>query len=121
MMLATHVDPRGMIRVFEKLEEEQQRQFDSMNKDEKKADPEKKDSVENDSKKTDKEVKDSDKKGGAAPPEWTQYLSTHPEGNNRVEVLKKMAKASTAKPRPLLPDFDWKSMHRETKESGFIF
>ena len=116
MMLATHVDPRGMVRVFEKLEEEQQRQLKSMNKDKKKAEPEKKDSKE-----TDKEAKDSDKKGGTAPPEWTQYLSTHPEGNDRVEVLKKLSEHSVQKPRPLLPDFDWKSMYRETKESGFIF
>ena len=46
-----------------------------------------------------------------------KYLSTHPAGEDRVEILKKMAEASTTKPRPLLPDFDWKSMHRETKES----
>jgi len=54
-------------------------------------------------------------------PEWMKYLSTHPAGEDRVEVLKKMAEASTAKPRPLLPDFDWKSMHRKTKDSKFIF
>jgi len=116
MMLATHVDPQGMIRVFEKLEEEQHRQLNSMKKDKKTADPEKKDSAENDSKKKDKE--------GITLPEWTNYLSTHPEGNDRVEVLKKLSKHSVQKPRPLLPGFDWKSMHRETKEtkdSNFIF
>jgi len=116
MMLATHVDPQGMIRVFEKLEEEQHRQLNSMKKDKKTADPEKKDSVEKDSKKTDKE--------GITLPEWTNYLSTHPEGNDRVEVLKKLSEHSVQKPRPLLPGFDWKSMHRETKEtkdSNFIF
>jgi len=116
MMLATHVDPRGMIRVFEKLEEEQHRQLESMKKDKKSADSEKKDSAENDSKKTDKK--------GITLPEWTSYLSTHPEGNDRVEVLKKLSEHSVQKPRPLLPGFDWKSMHRETKEtkdSNFIF
>jgi predicted Zn-dependent protease len=116
MMLATQVDPRGMIRVFEKLEEAQHQQLESMEKSKKKSDSEKKDSKE-----TDKEVKGSDKKGGMAPPEWTQYLSTHPEGEDRVEVLKKLSKHSVQKPRPLLPGFDWKTMHRETKESGFIF
>jgi predicted Zn-dependent protease len=121
MILATHVDPQGMIRVFEKLEEAQHQQMKSKKKNKKDADPEKKDSAKSDSKETDKEVKGSDKKGGIAPPEWSQYLSTHPEGSDRVEVLTKMAEASTAKPRPLLPDFDWKSMHREIKESGFIF
>ena len=116
MMLATHVDPRGMIRVFEKLEEEQHRQLESMKKDKKSADSEKKDSAEKDSKKTDKK--------GITLPEWTSYLSTHPEGNDRVEVLKKLSEHSVQKPRPLLPGFDWKSMHRETKEtkdSNFIF
>jgi len=116
MMLATHVDPRGMIRVFEKLEEEQHRQLESMKKDKKSADSEKKDSAEKDSKKTDKK--------GITLPEWTNYLSTHPEGNDRVEVLKKLSEHSVQKPRPLLPGFDWKSMHRETKEtkdSNFIF
>ena len=118
MMLATHVDPRGMIRVFEKLEEEQQRQLDSMNnnkkKSKKKSEPDKKGSVEKD-----KATQDSDKEGIL--PEWTKYLSTHPEGNDRVEVLKKLSEHPAHKPKPLLPDFDWKIMHRETKESGFIF
>ena len=94
MMLATHVDPRGMIRVFEKFEEQHN-----------KSESTKKDSV----------------KGGEAPPKWTKYLSTHPESNNRVEVLKKLSEHSVQKPRPLLPDFDWKTMYRETKESDFIF
>jgi predicted Zn-dependent protease len=121
MMLATHVDPQGMIRVFEKLEEAQHRQMASEKNNKKNADPDKKDSAKNNSKETDKEVKGSDKKGGMAPPEWTQYLSTHPEGSDRVEVLKKLSANSVHKPKPLLPGFDWKSMHRETKESGFIF
>ena len=114
MMLATHVDPLGMIRVFEKLEE-QHNKPESTKKDKKKADPEKKDSKE-----TDKEAKGSEKEG-EAPPEWTQYLSTHPEGNDRVEVLKKLSEHSVEKPRPLLPDFDWKTMYKKTKESDFIF
>jgi predicted Zn-dependent protease len=71
MMLATHVDPQGMIRVFEKLEEAQHRQMASEKNNKKNADPDKKDSAKNNSKETDKEVKGSDKKGGMAPPEWT--------------------------------------------------
>ena len=95
--------------------------MESKKKNKKNADPEKKDSAKSDSKETNKEVKGSDKKGGIAPPEWTQYLSTHPEGSDRVDVLKKLSAHSVQKPRPLLPGFDWKSMHRETKETGFIF
>lgn len=115
MMLAAHVDPRGMVRVFEKLEEAQRRQLKSMKQDKKKAGSEKKNSAENNSKEKDKE--------GITLPEWTKYLSTHPEGSDRVEVLKKLSEHSVQKPRPLLPGFDWKSMHRKTKDkdSGFIF
>ena len=54
-------------------------------------------------------------------PEWMKYLSTHPAGGDRVEVLKKLSRHSAQKSNPLLPDFDWKSMHRETKETDFIF
>jgi Zn-dependent protease with chaperone function len=120
MVLATQVDPRGMVRVFEKLEEEQHRQMESLKKDKKKEDPQEKNSAEKPSKEKDKEEKDSDQKGITLP-EWTKYLSTHPEGNDRVQVLIKMSEHPAQKPKPLLPDFDWKSMHRETKDSGFIF
>jgi Zn-dependent protease with chaperone function len=124
MMLATRVDPRGMVRVFEKLEEEQHRQLESMkenkSKNKKKSDPKEKKSAKKDSKKKDKEDKVSDEKGITLP-EWTKYLSTHPEGEDRVEVLKKMSEHPSQKAKPLLPGFDWKSMHRETKESDFIF
>ncbi len=119
MMLAAQVDPQGMVRMFESLEREQQRQMESRNKDKKKADPEEK-SPEKDS---EEDVPDGKRRAGeeSSTLEWMKYLSTHPAGEDRVEVLKKMAEASTAKPRPLLPDFDWKSMHRKTKDSKFIF
>ena len=126
MMLAAQVEPSGMIRIFEKLEEEQHRQLESLEKNNgKKADPEEKKSAKKDSKEEDKQVKDKAEKDsgkkGITLPEWTKYLSTHPEGEDRVAVLKKLSKRATKKPRPLLPNFDWKSMHRETKESDFIF
>jgi len=120
MVLATQIDPSGMVRVFEKLEEAQHRQLESGKKDKKKAGPEKK----SPGKDSEEDAPDGKRGAGEEPrrtPEWMEYLSTHPAGEDRVEVLKKMAEASTAKPRPLLPDFDWKSMHRETKDSKFIF
>jgi predicted Zn-dependent protease len=119
MMLAAQVDPQGMVRMFESLEREQQRQMGSRNKDKNKVDPEEK-SPEKDS---EEDAPDGKRRAGeeSSTPEWMKYISTHPAGEDRVEVLKKMAEASTAKPRPLLPDFDWKSMHRETKDSKFIF
>ena len=118
MMLAAQVDPQGMVRMFESLEREQHRQLESGKKDKKKVDPKEK-SPKKDSKENTPDGKRRDGESGT--PEWMKYLSTHPAGEDRVEILKKMAKAPTAKPRPLLPDFDWKSMHRETKEPGFIF
>jgi predicted Zn-dependent protease len=119
MMLAAQVDPQGMVRMFESLEREQQRQMGSRNKDKNKVDPEEK-SPEKDS---EEDAPDGKRRAGeeSSTPEWMKYISTHPAGEDRVEILKKMAEASTAKPRPLLPDFDWKSMHRETKDSKFIF
>jgi len=120
MMLAAQVDPQGMVRMFEQLEREQHRQQESLKKDKKKTGSEEKDFVESDSEEKDKEEKDSDKIVVTLQ-EWTKYFSTHPAGEDRVETLKKMAEASTAKTRPLLPDFDWKSMHQETKESDSIF
>jgi Zn-dependent protease with chaperone function len=123
MVLASRVDPKGMIRVFEKLEEEQHRQLESLEKDGKKEDSKDKNSAEKDSKKQGKAEKNSDKKGLALP-EWMKYLSTHPEGGDRVEVLNKLSEVAIAKPRPLLPGFDWKSMYRtpeEPEDSTFIF
>jgi Zn-dependent protease with chaperone function len=113
-----------MVRVFEKLEEEQHRQLESMkknkSKNENKSDPKEKKSAKKDSKEKDEEDKITDDEGITLP-EWTKYLSTHPKGDDRVEVLKKMSKHPPHKSEPLLPGFDWKSMHRETKESNFIF
>jgi predicted Zn-dependent protease len=120
MMLAAQVDPQGMVRVFESLERAQHRQPKSNKKDKKQTDPEEK----SPGKDSEEDAPDGKRRAGEEPrrtPEWMEYLSTHPAGEDRVEVLKKMAKASTAKPRPLLPDFDWKSMHRATKDSKFIF
>jgi len=118
MMLATRIDPRGMVRVFEKLEEEHHRQLEEMKKDTKKADPKEKNSKEKPAKEKDS---DKDKEGGQ---DWMEYFSTHPANNNRIAVLKKLSENPTHKPEPLLPGFDWKSMHKETKESddsSFIF
>jgi len=130
MVLATRVDPRGMIRVFEKLEEEQHRQLESLKKDKKPADSTEKKPAEKRAKKKDQKEKvkedksEEDKnseKEGITLPEWTKHLSTHPEGEDCFAVLKKMSKNPAHKFRPLLPGFDWKTMHQETKETDFIF
>jgi Zn-dependent protease with chaperone function len=121
MVLATRVDPRGMVRVFEKLEKEHHRQIEELKDDAKKADPKEKKPKEKSSKKKDRKEEDSEQE---VVQEWMEYFSTHPANNNRVAVLKKMSENPAHKPKPLLPGFDWKSMHKETKESdesSFIF
>jgi len=119
MVLASRVDPKGMIRIFEKLEEEQHRQLNSSEKESEK-DPPKKESPKKESEENALEGKDTDQKI-VKTPEWMKYLSTHPAGEDRVKVLKKLSKHSAQKPKPLLPGFDWKTMHRETKETDFSF
>ena len=124
MVLASRVDPKGMIRIFEKLEESQHIRVKGPEEDSKKENPEKKspkkDSPKEDSGDTVPDSKSTDKKIDVTP-EWMKYLSTHPAGEDRVEVLNKLSKRSSQKPKPLLPDFDWKTMHRETKDSDSIF
>jgi Zn-dependent protease with chaperone function len=123
MVLASQVDPKGMIRIFEKLEEGRHLQSEAMKKDEKKADSKEKNSAEDDTKGQNKEEKDSDKNDMELS-ELTKYFSTHPENKDRVKILKELSKLSARKPKPLLPDFDWKSMYRtpeEAEDPSFIF
>jgi len=109
MMLASQVDPQGMVRVFEKLEEEQHRQMAEMEKDMNEMDSEEEESDED----FEKEISELN--------EWMKYLSTHPAGEDRVKILKGMAGQAFKKPKPLLPGFNWKSMHREAQDTDFIF
>ena len=119
MMLASRIDPKGMIRIFEKLEEKQHRQLKSSKENSEEDNPQEESPGEN-SEEHAPEGKSADQKIDRTP-EWMKYLSTHPAGEDRVEVLKKLSSHSARKSNPLLPDFDWKSMHRETKETDFIF
>ncbi len=115
MILASQVDPQGMVRVFKMLEEQQHLQLEALEKDMDEIDPKEKDLEEKESNdpESDKEVSELN--------EWMKYFSTHPAGEDRVETLKKMAEQTIQKPKPLLPGFDWKSMHRETQDQDFIF
>ncbi|NIQ01871.1 MAG: M48 family metalloprotease [Nitrospinaceae bacterium] len=109
MILASRVDPRGMVKVFETLKREESRHLGKKKKDSKdKNVPEKK-----------PDEKDSAEEGGL--PEWMKYLSTHPAGKDRVALLKEMAAASQVKPEPLLPGFDWKSLHKKVKKGELPF
>ena len=91
MILSAGIDPSGMVRMFEKLGEQEKR-LTQGNKTE-----------------TSEPEKDSSS--------WTQYLSTHPAGNDRVDQLKKQVAMSAKKSyTPLLPNTDWKRTVHQKKQ-----
>jgi Zn-dependent protease with chaperone function len=84
MILTVGIDPNGMVRMFEKLGEQEK----LLTQGEK-------------GKKSDSENDSSS---------WTEYLSTHPAGRDRVDLLKKQVAMSPKKSyTPLLPDINWKA------------
>jgi len=89
MILTARIDPEGMVRMFEKLGAEE-KLFITGKKAEETAPKEESSS-------------------------WTQYLSTHPAGRDRVSQLKKqVAMAGKKSYTPLLPHTDWSgTVHRE--------
>ena len=92
MILTAEIDPSGMVRMFEKLEQEEIR----LSGDGKSQNP------------------DDDSSS------WTEYLSTHPAGKDRISRLKKrVAKAGKKTFTPLLPNLDWKALvHRNENPPG---
>jgi len=91
MILKANIDPNGMVRMFEKLGEQE------------------------------KLLTQGDKATETGPEEdsssWTEYLSTHPAGRDRVDQLKKQVAMSEKKSYPpLLPDINWKAtVHRKAQ------
>jgi Zn-dependent protease with chaperone function len=84
LILTAGIDPNGMVRMFEKLGEQE------------------------------KLLIQGDKATETGPEEdsssWTEYLSTHPAGWDRVGRLKKQVAMSQKKSyTPLLPDINWKA------------
>jgi predicted Zn-dependent protease len=98
MVLASGIDPQGMVRIFKKLEEEELRMLGMDSQD-----------GEN-GEKDEQEV-----------PGWMRLLSTHPAGKDRVAMLTRMAEASPPNSRPLLPDVEWQRMHRPAKKGQLGF
>lgn len=94
MILASGVDPAGMVRMFEKLEKEETRLLG------------------------DGESHNPGSEGDST--SWTEYLSTHPAGKGRISRLKKQAAKAGKKPyTSLLPDLDWKALvHRKVSGNG---
>ncbi len=95
MVLASGVDPKGMVRIFKKLEEEELRMLGL--------------------------EKAEGGEGGKEVPDWMRLLSTHPAGKDRVALLTQMAEAAPPNARPLLPDMEWQSLHRATGEAKVGF
>ncbi|MDH5764048.1 MAG: M48 family metallopeptidase [Nitrospinota bacterium] len=120
MMLAARIDPQGMVRMFQAFEKEQQKQMDEMESESEDMEAEEEDLPPGEPEEEDPED-GSESNLDSELAEWLKYLSTHPAGEDRIETLQKMASQSTEKPVPLLPDFNWKTMHRETKETEFTF
>jgi Zn-dependent protease with chaperone function len=82
-VLAANIDPAGMIRMFEKLQALDQPVIPAS--------------------------KTEEPEDGSA--SWTEYLSTHPAGQNRVSEMKKqVAMAGKKSYTPLLPHLDWKAL-----------
>ncbi len=82
MILTAGIDPTGMVRMFEKLGEQE------------------------------KFLVEGGPADASGPEEdtasWMEYLSTHPAGNDRVRQLKnQVANAGKKSYTPLLPDMDW--------------
>ncbi len=82
MILASGIDPSGMVRMFEKLGEQETLLT--------KGDKVRQESLEEETS------------------SWTEYLSTHPAGHDRVSELKNQVAMSGKKSyTPLLPNLDW--------------
>lgn len=82
MMIAARIDPKGMVRIFEKLQKEEREMLKAI----------------------------QDKTGEA--PEWMKYLSTHPAAQDRVKMLETLSQNAGSAPLPVLPDADWSVMHK---------
>jgi predicted Zn-dependent protease len=91
MILTAGIDPDGMVRMFEKLGEQEK--------------------LLTEGNKANMFEKEEDSSS------WTEYLSTHPAGQDRVSQLKKQVAMSDKKSyTPLLPDTDWNgAVHQELK------
>lgn len=87
LILATNIDPHGMIRIFEKLTQEKSSQEEAIR--------EKTITEENDS-------------------ELFSYFSTHPSSQNRLEKLEKQMKPHENRTwMPLFPNLNWNEMKPE--------
>lgn len=51
-------------------------------------------------------------------PEFLKYVSTHPSTADRIERLKSVVAQEEGKPVKLLPDYDWKDIHRMCQVTG---
>lgn len=98
MMIGAGIDPIGMVTMFEKLAEEEKKMQNLI------------DGALGREPKT-QEEKAKEKAEGES---WLDYFSTHPQGEDRIKLMQKMAEEQSEKSfTPLLPQVDWKKlMHR---------
>lgn len=83
-VIAGGIDPGGMVRIFEKLANEERKASSDLNNDE---------------------------TNTAEVSHWLKYLSTHPDSQDRLEELRRLAqtRGKSSPTTPLLPGADWNS------------
>ena len=108
MILAAGIDPEGMIRIFEALKKEQEGFWGNEGEEEVKP------SEKNSKPASEKKPKQASEKSEDS---WLEYISTHPEPQNRIDRMQKQVENATEKAyKPLLPDLKWKELFHTHKE-----
>ena len=103
MMINAGLDPKGMIRIFEKLT--QQHDLKKVNQ-------------KNSSKKSGENQTLGKNKEDEETSNWMEYLSTHPAGTDRIKMLTQIASENIKVPiQPILLDFQWQMMHQPEQKT----
>ncbi len=90
MILAAKIDPEGMVRMFQTLKKEEGKYMERIASG----------------------TGSEEEEAG----EWTEFLSTHPAGSDRIARLRQIAAESAGTEiLPLLPKMDWTRMHKKLK------
>ncbi len=91
-VIAGGIDPGGMVRIFEKLAKEERKASSGLNHDE---------------------------TNTTAVSHWLKYISTHPDSQERLEELRRLAQTrdKSSPTTPLLPGSDWNSLLNKPSKS----
>jgi Zn-dependent protease with chaperone function len=99
MVIGAGIDPIGMVTMFQKLAQEEKKIHEQVDK-----------ALGREPKAQGEKRKDENS--------WLDYFSTHPQGEDRIQLLQAMADKQTGKSfTPLLPQVDWKKLMHRVKEA----